>query len=181
MNQDEFRSMFERFNEKIEKGYFDEKAWNDSVKDWENYYKEIISETGLPLDRWLKNDNGYLPDFLDTKEQKFGHSRIGNYDYVMIYWYTGKDSSRKGKYTNMYAQNKRIEHRTELEKDYNEKIKCLLKQIASADSIDKVYKVEKDDKYKKFSCKAILRKISILCSVFVIVARIANLICSIFF
>lgn len=165
MNQDEFRSMFERFDEKIKKGYFNEQAWNDSVKDWENYYKEIISENGLPLDRWLKNDNGYLPDFLDTKEQKFGHSRIGNYDYVMIYWYTGKDSSRRGKYTNIYAQNKRIEHRTELEKDYNEKIKCLLKQIASADSIDKVYKVEKDDKYKNFSCKAILRKISILCSV----------------
>lgn len=165
MNQDEFRSMFERFNEKIEKGYFDEKAWNESVKDWENYYNEIISGNGLPLDRWLKNKNGYLPDFLDTKEQKFGHSRIGKYDHVMIYWYTGKDSSRNGKYTNMYAQNKRIEHRTELEKDYNEKIKCLLKQIASADSIDKVYKVEKDDKYKKFSCKAILRKISILCSV----------------
>lgn len=165
MDQDKFSSMFKKFGEKIEKGNFDEKEWNESVEDWKTYYDEIISENGFPLDRWLKNKNGYLPDFLDTKEQKFGHSRIGNYDQVMIYQYTGKDSSRKGKYTNMYAQNKRIEHRTELEKDYNEKIKCLLKQIASADSIDKVYKVEKDDNYINFSCKAILRKISILCSV----------------
>lgn len=172
MNQDEFRSMFERFNEKIEKGYFDEKAWNESVEDWENYYNEIISKSGLQLDRWLKNDNGYLPDFLDTKEQKFGHSRIGNYDQVMIYRYTGKDSSRKGKYTNMYAQKqkkeaeyRKIENINDLKNDYEKNIKCLLKDIASADSIDKVYKVEKDDNYINFSCKAILRKISILCSV----------------
>ena len=172
MNQDEFRSMFERFNEKIEKGYFDEKAWNESVEDWENYYNEIISGNGLPLDRWLKNKNGYLPDFLDTKEQKFGHSRIGNYDQVMIYWYTGKDSSRNGKYTNMYAQKqkkeaeyRKIENINDLKNDYEKNIKCLLKDIASAKGLEEIYKIENDDNYINFSCKAILRKISILCSV----------------
>ena len=167
MNKDEFKSMFDKFNANSEFGYFDEKAWDDSVKKWKTYYDEIVSPDGLQLDRWLKNDNGYLPDFLDTKEQKFGHSRIGNYDQVMIYQYTGiKDASRKNKYTNVYAQNnKMIENKSELENDYDTNIKCLLKEIASAKELGDIYKIEKEETYKNFSCKAILRKISILCSV----------------
>ncbi len=167
MNKDEFKSMFDKFNANSEAGYFDEGAWDASVKNWKTYYDEIVSPDGLQLDRWLKNDNGYLPDFLDTKEQKFGHSRIGNYDQVMIYQYTGiKDASRKNKYTNVYAQNnKMIENKSELENDYDTNIKCLLKEIASAKELGDIYKIEKEETYKNFSCKAILRKISILCSV----------------
>lgn len=165
MNKDEFKSMFDKFNAQSEAVYFDEAAWDDSVKKWKTYYDEIVSTDGLQLDRWLKNDKGYLPDFLDTKEQKFGHSRIGNYEYVMIYQYTGDDKKRKNKYTNIYAQNKEIGEKTELKEDYDKKIKCLLKDIASAEKLDDIYKIEKEDNYKNFSSKAILRKISILCSV----------------
>ena len=106
MNKDEFKSMFDKFNANSEAGYFDEGAWDASVKKWKTYYDEIVSPDGLQLDRWLKNDNGYLPDFLDTKEQNFGHSRIGNYDQVMIYQYTGDDKKRKNKYTNIYDEDK---------------------------------------------------------------------------
>lgn len=165
MNKDEFKSMFDKFNAHSEAVYFDEAAWNDSVKKWKTYYDEIVSPDGLQLDRWLKNDNGYLPDFLDTKEQTFGHSRIGNYEQVMIYQYTGDDKKRKNKYTNIYAENKEIGKKTELEEDYDKKIKCLLKDIASAKQLDDIYEIEKKDNYKNFSSKAILRKISILCSV----------------
>lgn len=166
MNKDEFKSMFDEFNADCEAGYFNENEWNASVTGWKNYYDEIVSPDGLQLDRWLKNGNGYLPDFLDTKEQNFGHSRIGNYDQVMIYQYTGDDKERKTKYTNVYAQNnKMIENKPELENDYDTNIKCLLKDIASAKQLDDIYKIEKEDNYKNFSSKAILRKISILCSV----------------
>lgn len=166
MNKDEFKSMFDKFNAQSEAVYFDEAAWDDSVKKWKTYYDEIVSTDGLQLDRWLKNDKGgYLPDFLDTKEQTFGHSRIGNYEQVMIYQYTGDDKKRKNKYTNIYAQNKEIEQISELKKDYNTKIKCLLRDIASAKQLNDIYKIEKDENYIKFRSKAILRKISILCSV----------------
>lgn len=170
MNKDEFKSMFDKFNANSEAGYFDEGAWDASVKNWKTYYDEIVSPDGLQLDRWLKNDNGYLPDFLDTKEQNFGHSRIGNYDQVMIYQYTGDDKKRKNKYTNIYdedkeSHNKEIENISELESYYDTKIKCLLKDIASAKQLDDIYKIEKEENYIKFRSKAILRKISILCSV----------------
>ena len=166
MNKDEFKSMFDKFNADCEDGFFKKSEWDTSVKKWKTYYDEIVSPDGLQLDRWLKNGNEYLPDFLDTKEQNFGHSRIGNYDQVMIYQYTGDDKKRKNKYTNIYdSHNEEIENISELENDYDTNIKCLLKNIASAKQLDDIYKIEKEDNYKNFSSKAILRKISILCSV----------------
>ena len=51
MNKDEFKSMFDKFNANSEFGYFDEKAWDDSVKKWKTYYDEIVSPDGLQLDR----------------------------------------------------------------------------------------------------------------------------------
>lgn len=157
--------MYDAFNASSETGYFKIEDWRSALASWQPFYDEITSTDGLSLDRWLKNSAGYLPDYLDTKEQKFGHARIGNYDQVMIYQFTGwNDPPRKGKYTNIYTNNKLIENQNDLQSDYDSKIKCLLKLIASASSLDKVYKAENDTNYKNFSCKAILRKISILCS-----------------
>lgn len=157
--------MYDAFNASSETGYFKIEDWRSALASWQPFYDEITSTDGLSLDRWLKNSAGYLPDYLDTKEQKFGHARIGNYDQVMIYQFTGwNDPPRKGKYTNIYTNNKLIENENDLQSDYDSKIKCLLKLIASASSLDKVYKAENDTNYKNFSCKAILRKISILCS-----------------
>lgn len=160
-----FKQMYDRFNESSETGYFGIDDWNGSLASWQSFYNEIISNEGLNIDRWLKNSAGYLPDFLDTKEQKFGHARIGNYDQVMIYQFTGwNDAARKNKYTNIYTKDKLIENKSELQNDYDNRIKCLLKLIASASRLDEVYGAENDPNYKNFSCKAILRKISILCS-----------------
>lgn len=165
MDRNSFKKMYDAFNASNETGYFKIEDWRSALASWQPFYDEITSTDGLSLDRWLKNRAGYLPDYLDTKEQKFGHARIGNYDQVMIYQFTGwNDPSRKDKYTNIYTKNKLIENKNDLQSDYDSKIKCLLKLIASASSLDKVYEAENDTNYKNFSCKAILRKISILCS-----------------
>lgn len=165
MDRNSFKKMYDAFNASSETGYFKIEDWRSALTSWQPFYNEITSPDGLSLDRWLKNSTGYLPDYLDTKEQKFGHARIGNYDQVMIYQFTGlNDPSRKDKYTNIYTKNKLIENKTDLQNDYDSKIKCLLKLIASANTLDKVYEAENDPNYKNFSCKAILRKISILCS-----------------
>ena len=165
MDRNSFKKMYDAFNASNETGYFKEGDWENALESWQPFYDEITSTDGLSLDRRLKNRDGYLPDYLDTKEQKFGHARIGNYDQVMIYQYTGgNDPSRKDKYTNIYTKNKLIENKNDLQSDYDSKIKCLLKLIASASSLSKVYEAENDTNYKNFSCKAILRKISILCS-----------------
>ncbi len=161
--------MYDAFNASSETGYFKVEDWDNALTSWQPFYNEIISTNGLSIDRWLRNSDGYLPDYLDTKEKKFGHARIGNYDQVMIYQFTGKnDPSRKDKYTNIYAENnaknKLIENKDDLLNDYDSKIKCLLRLIASANTLDKVYEAENDPNYKNFSCKVILRKISILCS-----------------
>lgn len=158
--------MYDAFNASSETGYFKVEDWKRALTSWQPFYDEITSADGLSLDRWLRNSSaGYLPDYLDTKEQKFGHARIGNYDQVMIYQFTGwNDLSRQEKYTNIYAKNKLIENKSDLQSDYDSKIKCLLKLIASAKTLNEVYKAENDSNYKNFSCKAILRKISILCS-----------------
>lgn len=166
MDRKSFKEMYDAFNASSETGYFKVEDWKRALTSWQPFYDEITSADGLSLDRWLRNSSaGYLPDYLDTKEQKFGHARIGNYDQVMIYQFTGwNDLSRQDKYTNIYAKNKLIENKSDLQSDYDSKIKCLLKLIASAKTLNEVYKAENDSNYKNFSCKAILRKISILCS-----------------
>lgn len=165
MDEQSFKEMYGSFNEKSERGYFDKNDWDEALKNWKVYYNEIISDEGLELGRWIYNDQGgYLPNFLDTKEQKFGHARIGNYDQVMIYKYTGKDASRKDLFTDMYERKRDIQNIDEIELNYNSKIKNLLKEITSAEDLDKVYKAETTANYNEFTCKSILRKISILCS-----------------
>ena len=165
MDRNSFKKMYDAFNASSETGYFKIKDWESALESWQPFYDEITSADGLSLDRWLKNSDDYLPNYLDTKEQKFGHARIGNYDEVMIYQFTGSnDPSRINDYTNIYINNKSIKNKSDLQSDYDSKIKCLLKLIASANTLDKVYEAENDVNYKNFSCKAILRKISILCS-----------------
>lgn len=166
MNKEIFKNMYDVFNTSNNGKYFTINEWKEQITKWELFYNEIISENGLDLKKWVKNPDGYLPDFLDTKEQKFGHARIGNYDQVMIYQFTGSNNpSRKNKYTDIYDNRKDIVDISELQKNYNSRIKCLLKIIASAKSLQEVFEAEKDTNYIEFSGKAILRKISILCSV----------------
>jgi hypothetical protein len=163
MEQHEFKQLYDRFNP-TGSGFFLASDWDRALDDWKPYYEAIISPAGLPIEKWLKNQNGYLPDFLDTKEQKFGHARIGNYDQVMIYQYTGKNSDRKNKYTNMYVDNKHIDNVADLNSDYQGKIQSLLKNIALSTSLADIYALERSEEYCSFSCKQILRKITILCS-----------------
>lgn len=163
MNQVEFKQLFDRFNPSGS-GFFSVSDWDKALGEWQSYYDAITTPPGLPLARWLKNKDGYLPDFLDTKEQKFGHARIGNYDQVMIYQYTGKDSVRKNKYTNIYVGNNDIVDEADLIHDYQSKIQSLLKKITCASTLDEIYSLENSDDYKHFTSKQILRKITILCS-----------------
>ena len=164
MNQEEFRKLYEKFSP-TERS-FSEKNWNEALEDWKPYRELIQSPDGLPIDRWLKNDGqGYLPDFLDTKEQKFGHARIGNYDQVMIYQYTGKDSDRKNKYIDFYKNDNGshvFESIDEIREDYKNKIASLLKEIVSANSLEDVYKLENSTNFQEFTCKQILRKMIVL-------------------
>ena len=163
MNQSEFKQLYDRFNP-TGSGFFLASDWDRALDDWMPYYEAIISSEGLPIDKWLKNRDGYLPDFLDTKEQKFGHARIGNYDQVRIYQYTGKDKGRKNQYTNMYVGNKSIVDKADLNSDYQNKIQTLLKRIAEATCLTDIYTLENSPEYNNFPCKQILRKITVLCS-----------------
>ena len=161
MNKEEFNNLFAKYNVPNSESFTDN-GWDESLDEWKSYYESIISEDGLLLGKWLKNDSGYLPDFLDTKEKVFGHARIGNYDQVMIYKYTGTDGERKDNFINIYRKNDPSKFicgsDSEIEDDYNDNIKDLLRKIVEASSLDDVYNAENLPKYEKFSNKQILRK-----------------------
>lgn len=165
MKPERFKHLFDRFQETTRA--FSEEDWDNAVKAWDEYYQLI--KKGLPLKRWIKNEQeGYLPDFLDTKEQRFGHARIGNYEQVMIYKYTGTDKKRENKYRSVYQSPdayKCFDNESDIEDDYNQNIKPLISSIVNADSLDAIYKIEKSEAYDRFVCKQILRKITILNSV----------------
>ena len=91
MKKEDFEDLYKKFSGTFRS--FTEDEWDEAISRW-NQYCDLI-KNGLPIDRWLRNtEKGYLPDFLDTKEQRFGHARIGNYEQVMIYQYTGTDEAR---------------------------------------------------------------------------------------
>lgn len=164
MDKLEFAQIFSTFKAT---NSFSVAEWDAAISNWEPYYNDIISAAGLPIEKWLKNASGYLPDFLDTKEQKFGHARIGNYEQVMIYQYTGADARRQGRYRDAYANKDAhicVDRIDDVRPNYESRIQNLLKRIASATDVDTIYAIEKSDDYKDFSCKQILRKITILCS-----------------
>lgn len=164
MDRLEFAQIFSTFKAT---NSFSVAEWDAAISNWEPYYNDIISAAGLPIEKWLKNASGYLPDFLDTKEQKFGHARIGNYEQVMIYQYTGADAHRQGRYRDAYANKDAhicVDRIDDVRPNYESRIQNLLKRIASATDVDTIYAIEKNDDYKDFSCKQILRKITILCS-----------------
>ena len=162
MEKKEFKELWD----KLPSDYADkngDKRWKEALDDWEEYREQIIND--LPLDKWLKNKDGYLPDFLDTKEKFFGHARIGNYEQAMIYQYTGKEASREGKYYDFYNKAKYIEDKNDVEKDYCDNIQSLLKDLVDADSLDEIRDLEKSESYRTFKCKQILRKITVLESI----------------
>ena len=163
MNEQEFKSLYAKFE--YTSRSFSEDKWGEALEDWIKYRDLIKMPGGLPIDRWLRNEHGYLPDFLDTKEQKFGHARIGNYEQVMIYQYTGKDVTRSGKYRDVYKDDDAshtFETIEEIQDDYSEKICSLLNKIVSVETTDGVYELEKSTDYEKFTCKQILRKMIVL-------------------
>ena len=136
--------------------------WDDAMTNWESYYTDMVSASGLPIERWLKNAGGYFPDFFDTKEIRFGHARIGNYDHVMIYLFTGKDSARFNKYIDKYNGRTDISNIDDIRDNYRDHIQSLLKQIANAKTLSEVYALEESAEYTRFSCKTILRKITVM-------------------
>ena len=165
MKEKEFKDLYDKFKPEKTNISFTEKQWDEAIKKWEEYRKDIISDNGLPIDRWLKNDGGYLPDFLDTKEKKFGHARIGNYKQVMIYKHTGPGEHCGKYYNNTEDKNKWLDNKDDLTDDYNKYIRDLLKKIVKAETCDDIYKKERLHEYKEFDNYQILRKITILESV----------------
>lgn len=162
MDQNVFKSLYNNYRGSL--GMFSEAEWDKSLTDWQEYYNLIISIDGLPIDKWVKNSKGYLTDFLDTKEQNFGHARIGNYDQVMVYQYTGSDTKRKDKYIDRYKDTISGDIADVID-SYDNNIKCLIKELATAKTVNDIYTIEQSDEYKGFASKQILRKITILMSV----------------
>ena len=161
MNKLEFENLYNKFNS-TERSFSTEE-WDAAISEWKKY-REMI-EAGLSIDRWLKNKDGYLPNFLDTKEQKFGHARIGNYDQVMIYQFTGKDEKRHGKFIDLYkgdGDSSVFDSKDDVTEDYQKKIEPLLKEIVSAEKKEDVYKLENTPNYRDFGCQQILRKMTVL-------------------
>lgn len=169
MTNQEFKQLFDTFNPRVKKEvFFESSEWQPIIDDWEVGFYTLI-RNGLPINKWLREPNGeYLPNYLDVGEKRFGHARIGNYEQVMIYQYTGTDAKRKNKYRNAYRNtdaNATIDTITqEIEDDYNTNIRDLIQALANATTLDDIFALEEDNRYKAFSCKQILRKISVLCS-----------------
>ena len=176
MNQTEFQNLYRVFTPTERTAEFAKsgQSWNDQVAKWDSYYQDIKSENGLPLNRWLKNAEGYLPDFLEKKEENFGHARPGNMSQNMIFYFenlNGNESLKKFKntYYNGYENtDKYKEDRTnpqDVENAYKQHILPLLKKLVEAGSLEEIYELESDPDYVKYEAKQILRKISILMSV----------------
>ncbi len=131
---------------------------------WEEYIKYIKDD--LPIEKWIKTNNqNYLPRFLERDSKCFGSSRPGSSEQLMIYKYTGKDKDKQEKYydgyNNGYFEEK---HYDDVQKSFEDNIQGLLKDLVNATNLEEVYKLEKEEKYKKFIAQQILRKISVLMS-----------------
>ncbi len=171
MTKEEFKELYDAFFEKDDPAnkIIDE-GWELLDKDWKDYIKDIEGDKGLPLTEWLKKDDGnYLPEFLGTKTTMFGHSRIGNYDQVMIYKYTGSDKNRNNKFIDIYDKrsggNGLFEKPEDVQNNYENHIAKLLTKLIQAKCCKDIFEIEADDEnYKEFSNKQILRKITVLMS-----------------
>ena len=170
MLEREFRELYNSFQSKWKTK---EAEWNNTIALWKNYYREIISENGLPFEKWIKGEN-YLPNFID-RTTICGRARIGDYEQVMIYCNSTQNDKRNGKYFDRYidlnvAINKRsksyqdilyVEKEDErVKNDYNSHIKPLLKRIAQIRTFNDLYNLEEENEYKNFSAKQILRKMT---------------------
>ena len=63
MNKDEFKSMFDKFNAQSEAVYFDEAAWDASVKKWKTYFFLCFireKETFFIVKKILKKQSFYF-------------------------------------------------------------------------------------------------------------------------
>ena len=173
--KDDIKKQFKAF----EAGYkdFDNKTWDDVLNDWkETFYNKIVGEENkFGIEDWIKqnnNDKKYLPNFLDN-DRLFGRARIGNFDQVMIYKYGQRNNSKDNKYIDIYAKKEKgtnakesdycfNEENETVKKDFEDKIKALIKDICEAETLDQLVDVEKSDLYKNFTNKQILRKIVVL-------------------
>ena len=54
MLEREFRELYNSFQSKWKTK---EAEWNNTIALWKNYYREIISENGLPFEKWIKGEN----------------------------------------------------------------------------------------------------------------------------
>lgn len=173
MDKQEFKDLFERFEEQWG---FKKEAFDNRLSIWQGFADEIISENGLPFDRWLKENEGeeYLTGFIDGLHM-CGRSRVGDFEQVMIYKNSG---NRSGQYYDRYIDpsvkiNKKdgkykdtlyTTDRQPVLEHYNEHIVPLLKKIVGATTLEELYECEQDEEYKNFSAKQVLRRITQLIS-----------------
>ena len=176
MQQRTFKTLFDDFKEQWS-GNSDTKR-TELVTSWSEFEQLILSEAGLPFDRWVKPNSGmvttYLPAFIDGL-RAFGRARIGNYEQVMIYRNTGSNEDLQNKCYDAYLKNgnetaKRDRgslYETDISKateDFKHHIVPLLREVAKARTWDDVFQCESSDDYKSFSAKQVLRRMTQLVS-----------------
>jgi 5-methylcytosine-specific restriction enzyme B len=160
MNNADFKKMYDDYSD----WSVDSQQLGRLLKKWEDYCQAI--KIGLPIDKWLKkdkDDDKYLVYFLEHETDTFGSINLGNAENQMIYHNTG-NGNKNDKYYDGY-QKKYFDNRSDVEKDYEDNIRELLKKIVEAPDVDELYNLEKDNLYKHFYGKVLLRKITVMMSI----------------
>ncbi|WP_322949997.1 AAA family ATPase [Mycoplasmopsis cynos] len=130
--------------------------YNETINKWKEYRQKIKDGT-ITLEDYTnrKNFKHYLTYFLEFDSADIGSSRCGNAFQYMI-----KMNDNGTFYLNKYDNE---EEQKEADREtaniyFEEKIKPLLKKIVNCNSFKELYDLEKDDLYKKFVAKQIIKK-----------------------
>ncbi|WP_322961999.1 AAA family ATPase [Mycoplasmopsis cynos] len=130
--------------------------YNETINKWKEYRQKIKDGT-ITLEEYTnrKSFKHYLTYFLEFDSNIFGLSRPGN-----AYQYMIKMNDNGTFYLNKYDNE---EEQKEADREtaniyFEEKIKPLLKKIVNCNSFKELYDLEKDDLYKKFVAKQIIKK-----------------------
>lgn len=147
------------------------------LNSWESYREKIVNDS-LSLDDYTnttistskddKVQHDYLCNFLERHSKVFGSSRPGSSHQYMVHINVKetKKNTDKNKVV-YYVKNQEgyVEEnasKEDAEKVFNAWLKPLLKDVVDANSYDKIFKLENDNKYRKYEAKQILQKMVVL-------------------